>query len=125
MSLLHGRKRRSRREFAFACLESLERRALLAAVAVDAGEVARAIDPQSLGVNATWWDTNLSTGQTAQAAIVRHSGAVYVIRDASYDGVINPGRSVSFQLRGTGRKLRSGPVKYWLDSVPISGSTIL
>lgn len=54
------------------------------------------------------------------AAIVRHVGALYVIRDAGYDGVIDPGKSVSFQLRDTQRKLRSGPVKYWLDGVPIS-----
>jgi len=59
------------------------------------------------------------------AAIVRHVGALYVIRDAVHDGVIDPGKSVTFQLRGTQRKLRSGPVKYWLDGVPISGNTIL
>ena len=59
------------------------------------------------------------------AAIMRHDGAVYVIRDAGYDGVIDPGKSVSFQLRGTGRKFRSGPVDYSLDGVSISGNTIL
>ena len=55
------------------------------------------------------------------AAIVRHTGPVYVIRDAGYDGVISPGGSVSFQLRGSQRRLRSGPVKYRLDGVPIGG----
>ena len=59
------------------------------------------------------------------AAIVRHEGALYVIRDAGYDGVIDPGTSVSFQLRGTRRMFRSGPAHYWLDGVPISGNTIL
>ena len=60
-----------------------------------------------------------------EAAIVRHVGALYVIRDAGYDGVIDPGKSVKFQFRGTQRKLRSGPVKYWLDGVEISGKTML
>lgn len=62
---------------------------------------------------------------TNNAAIVRHTGSLYVIRDAGSDGVIDPGMSVSFQLRGTKRKLRSGPVDYWLDGVSISGSTTL
>ncbi len=55
------------------------------------------------------------------AAIERHAGPVYVVRDAGYDGVITPGGSVSFQLRGSARKLRAGPVKYRLDGVPIAG----
>ena len=59
------------------------------------------------------------------AMIVRHSGALYVIRDTGYDGVIEPGQSVSFPLRGTKRKLRSGPSRYLLDGVPIHGDTIL
>jgi hypothetical protein len=59
------------------------------------------------------------------AAIVRHTGTKYVIRDIGSDGVIDPGESVSFQFRGSSRKLRSGPAKYWLDGVPISGKTIL
>lgn len=59
------------------------------------------------------------------AAIVRHSCAIYVIGNAGYNGVIEPGKSVSFQLRGTGRKYRSGPVDYSLDGVSISGNTIL
>ena len=41
-------------------------RELLAAVAVDVGQVIRAVDPQLIGVNATWWDTNLNTSQTQQ-----------------------------------------------------------
>jgi len=61
----------------------------------------------------------------SNAAIVRHVGASYLIRDAGYDGVIDPGKSVSFQLKGAQRKLRSGPVKYSLDGVAISGNTIL
>ena len=56
------------------------------------------------------------------AAVVRHVGPVYVIRDAGFDGVIAPDHSVSFQLKGMGRKLRSGPGKYRMDGVPISGS---
>ena len=61
----------------------------------------------------------------SNAAIVRHVGARYVIRDAGYDGVIDPGKSVSFQFKGSQRKLRSGPVKYWLDGVPIGGKESL
>ena len=41
------------------------------------------------------------------AAIVRHDGAVYVIRDAGYNGVIDPGKSVSFQLRYGGNPVRA------------------
>ena len=33
---------------------------------VDVGQVVRAVDPQLIGVNATWWDTNLNTSQTQQ-----------------------------------------------------------
>ena len=66
MSSLPDRNRRSRRGFALTCPESLEVRALLAAVTVDVGQVVRAVDPQLLGVNAAWWDTNLNTSQTQQ-----------------------------------------------------------
>ena len=62
---------------------------------------------------------------TTSAAIIRHIGQLYVIRDNGLDGVIAPGGSVSFQLRGPNRKLRSGPVHYVLDGVPINGTTIL
>ncbi len=57
------------------------------------------------------------------AAIVRHAGPMYVIRDAGYDGVIAPGGSVGFQLRGSQRRVRSGPVKFRLDGIPISAAT--
>ena len=56
------------------------------------------------------------------AAIVRHVGPVYVFRDAGYDGVIAPGASVSFRFKSSQQKLRSGPVKYSLDGIPISAS---
>ena len=66
MSILSGRSRRSRRGFAWSYPESLEVRALLAAVTVDVGQLVRAVNPQLLGVNATWWDSNLNTSQTQQ-----------------------------------------------------------
>ena len=66
MSFLSGRSRRSRRGCGLTGTESLEDRALLAAVNVSVGQVIRAVDPQLVGVNATWWDTNLNTSQTAQ-----------------------------------------------------------
>ncbi len=47
-------------------LESLEGRALLATVSVDAGQVIRTVSPQLLGVNVNWWDSNLNTPQTQQ-----------------------------------------------------------
>ncbi len=39
---------------------------MLAAVTVDVGQVVRAVDPQWIGVNATWWDTALNTSQNQQ-----------------------------------------------------------
>ena len=62
---------------------------------------------------------------TTSAVIVRHIGQLYVIRDDGYNGVVAPGGSVSFQIRGSNRKLQSGPVDYVLDGLPISGNTIL
>jgi Cellulose binding domain len=56
------------------------------------------------------------------AAIVRHVGPVYLVRDAGYDGVIAPGASVSFRFKSSQRKLRSMPVEYSLDGVQISSS---
>jgi hypothetical protein len=53
------------------------------------------------------------------AAIVRHAGETYVIRDDGSDGVIAPGSAVSIALRGMPRKLRSAPVKFRLDGVAI------
>ncbi len=54
------------------------------------------------------------------AAVARRAGSRYVIRDAGYNGLIAPGQSVSFQLKGTRRKLVSSPVNYVLDGVPIA-----
>jgi hypothetical protein len=56
---------------------------------------------------------------TSAAAVVRHAGSEYVISDAGCDGVIAPGQSVTFRLRGTRRKQFSGPVDYTLDGVPV------
>ena len=47
-------------------LEWLEKRELLATVSVNAGEVVRAVDPQLLGVNVAWYDSDLNTSQTQQ-----------------------------------------------------------
>ena len=47
-------------------IEGLERRELLATVAVNAGQVVRAVNPQLLGVNVAWYDSNLNTSQTKQ-----------------------------------------------------------
>ena len=46
--------------------EPLEIRDLLAAVSVDVGQVVRAVNPQLLGVNTVWWDSNENTSQTEQ-----------------------------------------------------------
>lgn len=62
---------------------------------------------------------------TTSAVIVRHIGQLHVIRDDGYNGVVAPGGSVSFQIRGSDCKLQSGPVDYVLDGLPISGNTIL
>jgi alpha-N-arabinofuranosidase len=37
-------------------------------VTVDASRVVRQVNPQVLGVNLAWWDTNLSTPRTVQMA---------------------------------------------------------
>jgi hypothetical protein len=58
----------------------------------------------------------------ANAAIVRHTGSTYVIRNAGYDDVIAPGASVSFQLNGLARKLRPKPIRFRLNGLPIAGS---
>ncbi len=47
-------------------VEPLEGRALLAAIAIDAGQVVRPVAPNLLGVNLAWWDSSLNTPQTAQ-----------------------------------------------------------
>jgi len=60
----------------------------------------------------------------SNAAIARHAGPVYVIRDLGSNGVIAPGGRVKFQVRGSQQKLKSRPTGYVLDGVPISGSTI-
>ena len=55
------------------------------------------------------------------AAIVRHTGTGYVVRDLGSNGVIGPGQSVSFTLKGPRRKRTSPPSQYVLDGVPIGG----
>jgi hypothetical protein len=47
-------------------LEPLEARDVPAAINVNFSHVVRAVNKHDLGVNATWWDTNLNTAQTAQ-----------------------------------------------------------
>ncbi len=46
--------------------ERLEDRRLLTTVSVEVGDVVRAVDPRLLGVNATYWDTDLNTPTTQQ-----------------------------------------------------------
>jgi hypothetical protein len=58
------------------------------------------------------------------AAIIRHTGTRYVVRDLGTNGVIGPGQSMSFMLKGQGRKRMSTPSEYVLDGVPIVGNTI-
>ena len=57
---------------AWAGLERLEDRALLASIAVDVGQVVRPVNAQILGVNLAWWDSNLPTTQTQQ--LVKSAG---------------------------------------------------
>ena len=64
MSFPTGRSRRFRLGCGLAGPELLEVRAL-AAVTVNAGQVVRVVDPQLMGVNATYWDASLNTSQTA------------------------------------------------------------
>jgi hypothetical protein len=47
-------------------IESLEQRALLAVVSVNAGQVIRTVDTQLLGVNVVNWDSDLNTTETQQ-----------------------------------------------------------
>lgn len=47
-------------------LEALEDRSLPSTVSVNPGQVIRAVEPKLLGVNLTWWDSNLNTPQTRQ-----------------------------------------------------------
>ncbi len=47
-------------------VEGLEGRQLLATVSVNPGQVVRPVDTQLLGVNLTWWDTDLNSTQTQQ-----------------------------------------------------------
>jgi hypothetical protein len=58
------RNRGSKRRL-FPDLDDLERRELLA-VTINAGQRVRTVAPQLLGVNLTWWDTNLNTSATQQ-----------------------------------------------------------
>lgn len=60
------RSRAEARRFAAEGPEVLEGRALLATVTVNAGQVVRSVDTRLLGVNVTWWDSNLNTGPTKQ-----------------------------------------------------------
>ncbi len=57
------RSERTRRRPA---IEGLESRELLATVTVNASAVVRAVNPQLLGVNVDWWDSDLNTSQTQQ-----------------------------------------------------------
>ena len=49
-------------------VQPLEIRDLLATVSVDAGQIVRSVNPQLLGVNTAWWDTDLNTPETQQMA---------------------------------------------------------
>ncbi len=57
---------------AWAGLERLEDRALMASIAVNVGQTVRAVNPQLLGVNLAWWDSSLPTTQTQQ--LVKSAG---------------------------------------------------
>src|SRR6516164_6997032 len=64
------RNRGSKRRL-FPDLDDLERRELLA-VTINAGQRVRTVAPQLLGVNLTWWDTNLNTSATQK--MVQNAG---------------------------------------------------
>jgi cellulase/cellobiase CelA1 len=51
------------------------------------------------------------------AAIARHAGSRYVLRDVSSDGVIAPGQRVRITLKGDKRKRVSAPTAVLLDGV--------
>jgi len=63
---IHGLRNRGAKRRQLLGFDDLERRELLASVTVNAGQVVRSVAPQLLGVNLTWWDTNLNTPQTQQ-----------------------------------------------------------
>ena len=65
-------------------IELLEQRYLLAAVAVDAGQVVRVVNDDLLGINVAWWDTSLNTAQTKQ-----------LVQDAGFTSFRYPGGSSS------------------------------
>ena len=55
---------------------------------------------------------------TGGAAIARHAGSRYVLRDVGSDAVIAPGQSVRVTLKGAKRKRVSAPTVVLLDGVP-------
>jgi hypothetical protein len=58
--------RMKRRLWHLPTIEGLEARALLATVSVNASQIIRSVNPQLLGVNVAWYDSNLNTPQTEQ-----------------------------------------------------------
>ena len=58
------------------------------------------------------------------ASIASHSGSQYAIQNASYDGTIAPGQTVSFGFQGTPGHVQGGPTNYVLNGTPI-GATAL
>lgn len=53
-------------------LEALEDRSLPSTVSVNPAQAIRPVEPKLLGVNLTWWDSNLNTAQTRQ--LVQEAG---------------------------------------------------
>jgi hypothetical protein len=54
------------------------------------------------------------------ASVVSQSGSQYVIQDAGYNAIIEPGQSVTFGFNASPGKPTSGPTNYVLNGVPIT-----
>jgi aryl-phospho-beta-D-glucosidase BglC (GH1 family) len=57
--------------------------------------------------------------QIWNAQIVSHTGSQYVIQNASYNGAIAPGQSVSFGFLGSPGGITTGPTNYLVNGVPL------
>ena len=59
------------------------------------------------------------------ASIASHSGNQYAIQNASYDGTIAPGQTVSFGFQGAPGNVQGGPTGYVLNGTPIGSAAPL
>ncbi len=89
------------------------------------GEIDLTNDQAAISSWSLEFDFGRNITQIWNATIESHSGTHYVVRNASWNGSLAPGATVTFGFLGTAGNVTSGPTGYVFNGVPLGGASDL